>query len=247
MHCRYWHRGVRARSAFARDYAALYATREKRRYCEECEGQYAARYCKACGDKYCLSCWNRVHTKGRKRFHCWDNIEIAVTTVYNPQSKSTYGYFPQFDGTTVATTTAATAAAGAATAAGGGTNVFSADASSYYEHYGQHYAPQDSNGYYDERGQWVYNSSSTAVYAATDTYGYDHSQQVAAHDYSYDTSSYGYADSSSNSSAGGSKYGVDALGQRTLGDWTEYYDDSAQATYWYKAGTGEASWIEPTV
>jgi hypothetical protein len=175
--------------------------------------------------------------------------------VYNPQSKSTYGYFPQFDGTTAATT-AAGATTAAATAAGDGSNVFSADASSYYEHYGQHYAPQDNGGYYDELGQWVYsssttagynNSSSTALYAATDTYGYDNSQQAAAHDYSYDTSSYGYTDSSSNSSAGDSKYGVDALGQRTLGDWTEYYDDSAQATYWYKAGTGEASWIEPTV
>lgn len=27
--------------------------------------------------------------------------------------------------------------------------------------------------------------------------------------------------------------------------WEEYYDDAAQATYWYNTQTGEATWIKP--
>ena len=29
------------------------------------------------------------------------------------------------------------------------------------------------------------------------------------------------------------------------GEWDEYYDDNAQAKYWYNRNTGEAQWIDP--
>ena len=31
----------------------------------------------------------------------------------------------------------------------------------------------------------------------------------------------------------------------SAGAWQEFYDESAQAKYWYNAATGEASWVQP--
>ncbi|CAM9781123.1 unnamed protein product [Scytosiphon promiscuus] len=52
------------------------------------------------------------------------------------------------------------------------------------------------------------------------------------------------------SGSGGSSsrpWSVNEFGQRVAGDWVEYWDDAAQAAYFYNTATGEAraSWTEP--
>jgi hypothetical protein len=54
----------------------------------------------------------------------------------------------------------------------------------------------------------------------------------------------GYAD---DGYGGYDANGYDANGKDAGGgaEWEQYYDESAQAYYWYNNGTGEASWTDP--
>eukprot|EP00903_Cladosiphon_okamuranus_P017045 g15710.t1 len=49
----------------------------------------------------------------------------------------------------------------------------------------------------------------------------------------------------SGGSSSGRSWSVNEYGQRVAGDWVEYYDESAQAVYFYNTVSGEASWTEP--
>ncbi|CAN0261793.1 unnamed protein product, partial [Ectocarpus sp. 8 AP-2014] len=46
-------------------------------------------------------------------------------------------------------------------------------------------------------------------------------------------------------SSGSRPWSVNEYGQRVAGDWVEYWDDAAQAAYFYNTASGEASWTEP--
>lgn len=60
-----------------------------------------------------------------------------------------------------------------------------------------------------------------------------------------DASSNGGNDTAGTAPSGGSSSGrpwsVNEFGQRVAGDWVEYYDESAQAAYFYNTASGEAS------
>ncbi|CAM9341096.1 unnamed protein product, partial [Choristocarpus tenellus] len=62
-------RGYRAVCFYVANYSNMYYAREKKKYCAECEGQYATRQCSTCLDKFCQQCWDRIHLKVRKAFH----------------------------------------------------------------------------------------------------------------------------------------------------------------------------------
>ena len=59
---RHW-RGYRARCFYHDSYASLFRERERKKYCTECQREYATRKCDTCLDKFCEGCWTRMHSK----------------------------------------------------------------------------------------------------------------------------------------------------------------------------------------
>ena len=66
---------------------------------------------------------------------------------------------------------------------------------------------------------------------------YDDNNNIADGDYGDDAEDFGDIDGSGGSD-GEMVTAVPSV-------WQEFYDDSAQAKYWYNAATGEASWVQP--
>ena len=66
---------------------------------------------------------------------------------------------------------------------------------------------------------------------------YDDNDNIGDGDYGDDAEDFGDIDGS-----GGSDGEMVAAVPSV---WQEFYDDSAQAKYWYNAATGEASWVQP--
>ncbi|CAM9461131.1 unnamed protein product [Chrysoparadoxa australica] len=108
-----------------------------------------------------------------------------------------------------------------------------------------------SGGYYDENGQWQYTGADAAAgyYDATGQWQYTGAGYYDETGSALTEGDLSYASSQDTTGGTGTEpsYTYNEYGQRTLGDWTEYYDESAQASYWYHNTTGEASWTEPVV
>ncbi len=57
-------RGVLGRMKFKKNLPALKRAQKVRGICCECEANVAVRRCRQCKDKYCASCYDRIHAKG---------------------------------------------------------------------------------------------------------------------------------------------------------------------------------------
>jgi hypothetical protein len=57
-------RGVLGRIKFRKNLPALKRAQKARSICCECEAVIAVRRCRQCKDKYCASCYDRIHSKG---------------------------------------------------------------------------------------------------------------------------------------------------------------------------------------
>lgn len=61
-------RGVLGRMKFKKNLPALKRAQKVRGICCECETNVAVRRCRQCKDKYCASCYERIHAKGKQLF-----------------------------------------------------------------------------------------------------------------------------------------------------------------------------------
>lgn len=61
-------RGVLGRMKFKKNLPALKRAQKVRGICCECEANVAVRRCRQCKDKYCASCYDRIHAKGNISF-----------------------------------------------------------------------------------------------------------------------------------------------------------------------------------
>ena len=78
-------RGQKERLWMLQNYEILKRELEYRSYCVECMAEYATRRCTTCLDRYCVNCWNYIHSKGRKRQHAWDVIAMPEVVVEEPK------------------------------------------------------------------------------------------------------------------------------------------------------------------
>lgn len=67
-------RGVIGRLRHKKNLPNLKRAYRARQVCVECETQIAVKRCRQCKDRYCQSCYDKVHAKGNRRNHGWDRI-----------------------------------------------------------------------------------------------------------------------------------------------------------------------------
>jgi hypothetical protein len=91
---------------------------------------------------------------------------------------------------------------------------------------------QQSQGQYQSQG---YPTSPTSLNTPQDqSYGYPQADELGGHSWVSDESAEG---AGAGAGVGGGEY--------KEGEWDEYFDDSAQAKYWFNRVTGEAVWVNP--
>lgn len=69
-------RGVIGRRRYRRDLPGLKKRKKVGAYCVECEIRPATRRCRNCRDRYCVECYERIHAKGHRKDHSWENIIV---------------------------------------------------------------------------------------------------------------------------------------------------------------------------
>lgn len=62
-------RGVQGRVKFKKNLPQLRRAQKVRSYCCECEAVIAVRRCRQCKDKYCATCYEKIHAKGESLLH----------------------------------------------------------------------------------------------------------------------------------------------------------------------------------
>ena len=71
-------RGVLARRRHRRNLPQLKRARLARQFCVECEQQIGVRRCRQCKDRYCVSCYQTVHSKGTRKGHTFENVKMPA-------------------------------------------------------------------------------------------------------------------------------------------------------------------------
>lgn len=74
-------RGVQSRVRFKRNLPTLTKERQMRSFCVECEANVAVKRCRQCKDRYCESCFSKLHRKGFRRTHAWDPVAVQQQSV----------------------------------------------------------------------------------------------------------------------------------------------------------------------
>ena len=69
-------RGVQSRILFKKNLQSLTRERQTRSFCVECEANVAVKRCRSCKDRYCESCFSKIHRKGARRTHLWDPVAV---------------------------------------------------------------------------------------------------------------------------------------------------------------------------
>ena len=67
-------RGVMGRFVHKANLPFLIQDLTIRKYCVECEAHVATKRCIQCKDRYCESCYEKVHQKGYRRGHSWEPL-----------------------------------------------------------------------------------------------------------------------------------------------------------------------------
>jgi hypothetical protein len=70
-------RGVQSRVRFKKALPTLTKERTARSFCVECEANVATKRCRQCKDRYCDSCYSKMHRKGARRQHAWDPVAVS--------------------------------------------------------------------------------------------------------------------------------------------------------------------------
>ena len=78
-------RGVIGRRLHKMSLPILEHELQVRKYCVECETHTATKRCTQCKDRYCDSCYDKVHKKGYRRGHSWEPL---VTVMFGEGSGS---------------------------------------------------------------------------------------------------------------------------------------------------------------
>jgi len=98
-------RGVLGRMKFKKNLPALKRAQKVRGICCECESNVAVRRCRQCKDKYCASCYDRIHAKGTRRQHGWEHIKQdvrAISTAKGSRGRMNVGGADEFNSNAVA-------------------------------------------------------------------------------------------------------------------------------------------------
>jgi hypothetical protein len=72
-------RGVQSRVRFKKAMPGLIKERTARSFCVECEQNVATKRCRQCKDRYCDSCYSKMHRKGARRAHGWDPVSVSAS------------------------------------------------------------------------------------------------------------------------------------------------------------------------
>lgn len=74
-------RGVLGRKKHKQNLPNLRKALKQRLYCVECEAKLGTRRCRQCKDRYCNDCYDRVHSKGNRKKHNYENIRLDQRTI----------------------------------------------------------------------------------------------------------------------------------------------------------------------
>jgi hypothetical protein len=75
-------RGVLGRIKHKKDLPLLKKAHKLRSYCCECDNVVAVRRCRQCKDKFCASCYDKIHSKGKMSLHFF-LVAICNAILYN--------------------------------------------------------------------------------------------------------------------------------------------------------------------